>query len=374
MAKQVLHKHFRDIEVSTLGFGGTRWAMEEGNNERIDRKKGFALIDAALERGINYFDTAHAYLKGDSERIFGEALTRHPRESYLLASKFHASHCKDLEGMFEEQLKRCRVEYFAFYLFHCVCEVTLPLIMDENARYLEFLLKQKEKSRIRYLGFSAHAEPDNLRKFLQWYDGYDMAQIQLNYVDWTLLKAKEQYDILLEHQLPVWVMEPQKGGRLSTLNERAAAILKAAEPERSIPSWSFRFLQGLPMVQTVLSGMTTMEQIEDNVDTFSRQEPLNEQELDTLWQAKDAFMGTLGVPCSGCRYCCDTCPAGLNIPLLIQGYNEQRVSGEGWRLSNLKWTKGPEECLHCNTCRQYCPQRIDIPEVLAQYAALRAAL
>lgn len=171
--------------------------------------------------------------------------------------------------MFEEQLKRCRVEYFDFYLFHCVCEVTLPLIMDENARYLEFLLKQKEKSRIRYLGFSAHAEPDNLRKFLQWYDGYDMAQIQLNYVDWTLLKAKEQYDILLEHQLPVWVMEPQKGGRLSTLNERAAAILKAAEPERSIPSWSFRFLQGLPMVQTVLSGMTTMEQIEDNVDTFS---------------------------------------------------------------------------------------------------------
>ena len=310
--------------------------MEEGNNERIDRKKGFALIDAALERGINYFDTAHAYLKGDSERIFGEALTRHPRESYLLASKFHASHCKDLEGMFEEQLKRCRVEYFDFYLFHCVCEVTLPLIMDENARYLEFLLKQKEKSRIRYLGFSAHAEPDNLRKFLQWYDGYDMAQIQLNYVDWTLLKAKEQYDILLEHQLPVWVMEPQKGGRLSTLNERAAAILKAAEPERSIPSWSFRFLQGLPMVQTVLSGMTTMEQIEDNVDTFSRQEPLNEQELDTLWQAKDAFMSTLGVPCSGCRYCCDTCPAGLNIPLLIQGYNEQRVSGEGWRLSNLK--------------------------------------
>lgn len=191
MAKQVLHKHFKDIEVSTLGFGGTRWAMEEGNNERIDRKKGFALIDAALERGINYFDTAHAYLKGDSERIFGEALTRHPRESYLLASKFHASHCKDLEGMFEEQLKRCRVEYFDFYLFHCVCEVTLPLIMDENARYLEFLLKQKEKSRIRYLGFSAHAEPDNLRKFLQWYDGYDMAQIQLNYVDWTLLKAKE---------------------------------------------------------------------------------------------------------------------------------------------------------------------------------------
>ena len=126
MAKQVLH----NIEVSTLGFGGTRWAMEEGNNERIDRKKGFALIDAALERGINYFDTAHAYLKGDSERIFGEALTRHPRESYLLASKFHASHCKDLEGMFEEQLKRCRVEYFDFYLFHCVFEVTLPLIMD----------------------------------------------------------------------------------------------------------------------------------------------------------------------------------------------------------------------------------------------------
>ena len=294
-----------------------------------------------MERGINYFDTAHAYLKGDSERIFGEALTRHPRESYLLASKFHASHCKDLEGMFEEQLKRCRVEYFDFYLFHCVCEVTLPLIIERKCPISGIPAEAERKESHPLIWASPPMRSrTTCVNFFSGTTAMIWLEIQLNYVDWTLLKAKEQYDILLEHQLPVWVMEPQKGGRLSTLNERAAAILKAAEPERSIPSWSFRFLQGLPMVQTVLSGMTTMEQIEDNVDTFSRQEPLNEQELDTLWQAKDAFMSTLGVPCSGCRYCCDTCPAGLNIPLLIQGYNEQRVSGEGWRLSNLKVDQG----------------------------------
>ncbi len=368
----VMRKKFKDIEVSALGFGGFRWPMEESNPKRIDRPRSHALVDECFRCGINYFDTAYTYQQGDSERFFGESLTRYPRDSYYLATKFYVVANPNVEEVFTEQLRRCQTDYFDFYLIHCMDENNMPAYMDPENGYLDYLLRQKAAGRIRYLGFSSHAEPESLRRIVDWYDGFDMAQIQLNYVDWDFLRAKEQYEILAKRGIPVWVMEPLKGGRLSTLSPDATAILREAHPEWSLSSWGMRFLQTLPGVQTVLSGMNTLEQIQDNTATFSSPHPLSNEDLRVLFHAKDAFMQHLGVPCSECRYCCASCPAELDIPLLIRAYNELSMGGETWRFAGLMNAKGPENCLHCNTCLTRCPQRIRIPEVLEKLAAMQA--
>lgn len=272
------YKDFKGESISTLGLGGLRFPMEKDNPSRIDRAEAQKIVDAAISCGINYFDTAYSYQNGDSERFLGEALSKYPRDSYYLATKFYVAYSTDIEAVFEEQLKRCNVDYFDFYLFHCLDEGTIGAYTDQNRDYLGYLLKQKKAGRIRNIGFSSHALPDTLERFLDWNDQFDMALIQLNYLDWTLLNAKRQYELLTEHGIPVWVMEPMKGGRLSTLNEKASAILKSISPGRSISSWGFRFLQGLPNVQTVLSGMSTIEQVLDNARTFEKFDPLSETE------------------------------------------------------------------------------------------------
>jgi hypothetical protein len=364
------YKKFKDIRISALGFGGLRLPTENGNPNRIDRLQGQKMIDMAIERGINYFDTAFTYQNGDSERFFGEALTKYPRENYYLATKFYAGSGSGIEDVFEEQLKRCRTDYFDFYLFHSMDENYISAYMDEKKNYLGYLMEQKKAGRIRNIGFSSHAAPETLEKFLAWNDDFDMALIQLNYLDWTLLNAKRQYEILTAHHIPVWVMEPLKGGRLSTLNQDAAKILYAAAPQRSLSSWGFRFLMGLPNVQTILSGMSAIEQVTDNINTFDHSDPLNKKEQQVLEQAISIFMHDLGVPCSACRYCCPTCPAELDIPLLIKGYNEYNVSGETWRIADLFGAKSPSECLQCNACLTHCPQKIDIPKVMRGFAVL----
>lgn len=240
----------------------------------------------------------------------------------------------------------------------------MHLYMDEEKGYLSYLLEQKKAGRIRNLGFSSHTTPEKLEEFLSWYDGFDMALLQINYVDWTHLDAKGQYEVLTRHHIPVWVMEPMKGGRLAVLNESAASILKAKCPDKSIASWGFRFLMGLPNVQTVLSGMSTVEQVLDNAQTFENYDPLAEDELDVLWKAKDVYIGDMGIPCSACRYCCPTCPAQLDIPLLIRGYNEKKMSGNNWRVAFLDSAKNASECLQCGACVKMCPQKIDVPEIM----------
>ncbi len=346
--------------------GGLRFPTMPDDPNKVDRVEAQKVIDAAIAGGINFFDSGYTYYKGDSERFLGEALKKYPRDSFYLGTKFYVAYTTDIQATFEEQLERCQVDYFDFYLFHCLDESTIDAYMDEERGYLKFLLEQKEAGRIKHIGFSSHAKPETLAKFLDWYDKFDMAIIQLNYLDWTLLDAKRQYEILTEHNIPVWVMEPMKGGRLSTLNEEAAGILKEAAPEKSISSWGFRFLQGLPNVHTVMSGMTTLEQLNDNLATFDKLDPLCEEEQNVLEKAVAIFKEALGVPCSACRYCCDTCPAGLNIPLLIQGYNEYRVSGEVWRVPGLYKTTPASECLQCGECATRCPQKIDIPAIMRE--------
>lgn len=364
------YKEFHGRKHSALGMGGIHLPTVEGDPNRIDREKGQQIVDLLMEKGINVFDTAYIYLNGDSERFCGEALGKYPRESYSLATKFHASANPDIEAVFEEQLRRCQTEYFDVYMLHGLNGESLDTYTDPKRDYIGYLLRQKEAGRIRHIGFSSHATPEVLREFLRRFDGYDMALIQLNYVDWTLLRAKEQYEILTEHGIPVWVMEPNKGGRLTTLNEEAAAILRAAAPERSLASWAFRFLQGLPNVHTVLSGMGELAHIEDNLATFAACEALSEREQAVLEQAKGVFLKDLGVPCSACRYCCGHCPKELDIPLLMRCYNEYRVSGKTWRAATEEQVAAAKECLGCGACAAHCPQNIDIPGILAQLAGL----
>jgi len=362
------YKVFHGRQVSRLGLGCLRFPMAGEN--RIDRVGGQVVIDAAIEAGINYFDTAAMYQNGDSERFLGEALTKYPRESYLLATKYMvdvSAPKKNIAEVFEEQLRRCRTDYFDVYMFHGLDERRISLYTDKQLGYLDYLLKQKEKGRIRHLGFSSHAAPATLRRFLEVYSGYDMALIQLNYIDWTAQEGREQYDILTEYGIPVWVMEPLKGGKLATLNEAAADILKAAAPERSLASWGMRFLMSLPNVQTVLSGMSDVAQVRDNAATFSDAQPLSEEEMVILKKAAAAYLKEMGVPCSACRYCCPTCPSQLDIPLLLKGYNHLHFN-ETWKVEGLSSARGPEECIGCGECLKHCPQRIDIPAALADYA------
>ena len=360
----MFYREFKGNQISTLGFGVMRLPEDPENPGKFDRKQGQKIIDRAMEPGVNYFDTAHIYQKTDSETFLGEVLKKYPRDSYYLATKFYGSPKRDIRKTFFEQLERLQTDYIDFYLLHCLEEDTFALYTDPERDYLGFLRQMRQEGRIRYLGFSTHASPELLERFLCYDDGFDMALMQLNFVDWELLDAKGQYEILTRHGIPVWVMEPLKGGRLATLNEEACNILHQAEPERSIPSWGFRYLMGLPNVQTVLSGMGSIEMVEDNCATFHEHKVLDNQEQQLLEKARAAFIGSLGVPCSGCRYCCDNCPEALDIPLLIRYYNEKSLGGEAWKIPGLEQTKGAEHCLGCGACAEHCPQKIDIPKIM----------
>ena len=366
----MFYKAFQNTRISALGMGCMRFPVDDGNDAKINRIQAQKIIDAAMEGGITYYDTAYIYHAGNSESFLGDALGRYPRESYQLATKFYVAANPDIASVFEEQLRRCKTEYFDFYLLHSVSEEYAPQFMDEQKNYLGYLLEQKEKGRIRYLGFSSHAHPELLTRFLKWYNGFDMAQIQLNYLDWSLLDAKQQYEIISSYNIPIWVMEPLKGGTLCNLVPEAAAILQKAAPKRSLASWAFRYLMGLTHVQTILSGMSDLEQLADNLATFEQPAPLNEDEQKALQQALEIMLKNLGVPCTGCRYCCPVCPVKLNIPYILKGYNEQKLTGDAWRLDGLAaMPHGAADCLHCGACSKRCPQQIDIPGVMRKIAA-----
>jgi predicted aldo/keto reductase-like oxidoreductase len=271
--------------------------------------------------------------------------------------------------IFEEQLEKCGVDYFDFYLLHNLCETAYDFYTDEDLGVVEYLLTQKKAGRIRHLGFSAHGRAETIDKFLNWKDCFEFVQIQLNYMDWTLQDAKRKYEVITNHGIPVIVMEPCRGGRLASLNEKADAMLKKARPNDSIASWAFRFLQSLPNVQVVLSGMTTMEQVVENVRLFSELDPTTEEEKELLQQAIATMVNL--VPCTACRYCCDGCPQGLDIPKLISMYNEASFENPftlNFTLGAMKEAELSSACLACGDCKELCPQDIDIPDIMKRFA------
>ena len=358
-------------ELSRLGFGCMRLPLKE--DKAIDEEELQRMVDYAIAHGVNYFDTAYPYHGGMSEICVGRALKKHPKEKWFLASKYpghQIASSYDPAAVFEEQLEKCGVEYFDFYLLHNVYENSIGVYTDPKWGILDYFREQKRLGRIRHLGFSTHARPDTLERFLDYAgDSMEFCQIQLNYLDWTLQDAKAKYQLLAERGIPVWVMEPLRGGRLASLSEADEARMKALRPEESIASWSFRWLQRLPDVKVVLSGMSAMDQMADNVSTFSGGTPLDDGEAALAEEIAEGMKNAL--PCTRCRYCCDGCPMGLDIPMLIHAYNDVKFASSmtvAMQFDALPEEKKPSACIGCGACAAVCPQNIDIPAAMAELA------
>jgi predicted aldo/keto reductase-like oxidoreductase len=363
---------YRDFgigNISLLGFGLMRLPVKSGYAD-IDKNIALEMVDVAIKSGINYFDTAWMYHEGESEIFAGEALSHYKRSSYFLASKMPLMFLKDksdVDKIFAEQLKKCKTDYFDFYLLHGIQRSFVKLTKDLGV--YENLLKKKEAGLIKQLGFSIHDRPELLKQTVDEHQ-YDFAQIQLNYVDWELQDSKIQYQILADKKIPVIIMEPVRGGSLAKLCDEAIKIFKDADPEASPASWALRFTATLPQVQVVLSGMSTMEQLKDNIKTFSPLKPITEDEQKVIDNALTAYNKSSFVPCTACRYCMD-CPEGVEIPKNLAIYNNyERMLEEKHPMAALIFKteygllKEKEQslaCISCEECVKHCPQHIDIP-------------
>ena len=377
----MIRKPFQNLQLSALGLGCMRLPVIGGDDAHVDEAAAAAMLRAALEGGVNYIDTAYGYHSGNSERTLGKLLQSYPRDSFYLATKFPGydpANWPHVKEIFAEQLERLRVDHFDFYLFHNVCEMNIDAYLDPKYGVFDYLKVQKDAGRIRHLGFSAHGALPVMKRFLEAY-GKDMefCQIQLNYWDWDFQDAKAKVALLEEYGIPVWVMEPLRGGKLASLSPEHAARLKAFRPEETPAGWAFRFLQAIPSVTVVLSGMSTMEQLKENLAIFSEDKPVNEAEREALLRIAAESLKDGVLPCTACRYCTSHCPMELNIPELIALYNEHKVTsqyGFGFiapmALSAYPEEKKPSACLGCRSCETVCPQQIKISEMMADFAAM----
>ena len=374
----MIYREFQDVQLSNLGMGAMRLPVIGGDDSRVDEETVCRMVDKAMAGGVNYYDTAWGYHDGHSETALGKALARYPREKFFLADKFPGYDLHNMgkaEKIFEEQLRRCGVDYFDFYLFHNVCEMNIDAYLnDEKYGTYTYLISQKRSGRIRHLGFSAHGSVEVIRRFLEAY-GKDMefCQLQLNWLDWDFQDAKAKVALLKEWNIPVWVMEPLRGGKLARLPEEDAEKLRALRPDEGIPAWSFRFLQSIPEVRVILSGMSDEAQMEDNLHTFETDKPLNDTEKETLLSLAADMTRRTALPCTACRYCTTHCPKGLNIPWLLELYNEHKFTGGGFiapmALMSLPAEKKPSACIGCRSCEKVCPQQIKISEAMKELSA-----
>jgi len=361
----MIYRSFQDKKLSMLGFGCMRLPEKDG---QIDIAQVGKMTEYALKHGVNYFDTAYPYHAGMSERVMGEVLSKYPRNSYYLADKFPGHQIMESyepEDLFEEQLRRCKTDYFDFYLLHNVYENSLQTYLDPHWGILEYFIEQRKNGRIKHLGFSTHAQLETLEKILDTI-GEDMefCQIQLNYLDWTLQDGKQKYELLTSRGIPVWVMEPVRGGKLANFKDDRLTALRA---DSSTASWGFRFLQELPNVTMILSGMSNEEQMLDNVHTFTEQWPISLEEKQLLLDIAEEMKNV--IPCTGCRYCCDGCPMGLDIPTMMSICSDIRfapVVNSVMMLQSAPEDKRPSACIACGRCTQVCPQGIDIPAVMKE--------
>ena len=360
-------------KISKLAFGTMRLPLLEDGS--IDQEQVERMTDYAMANGVNYYDTAYPYHNGYSEIAIGKALAKYPRESFKLVTKFPGHQFMkeyDCEGIFEEQLAKCGVDYFDFYLLHNIYENSFDTYRNEAFGIVDYFVKQKKLGRIKHLGFSTHARAENLEEILDFLgDRIEFCQIQLNYLDWTLQNAKKKIELLGSRGIPVMVMEPVRGGKLANLGEENNARLKALRPDESIASWALRWLVEIPEVATVLSGMSCFDQMADNVKTFSEGEPLSKDEWNMMLEIAETLKK--GVPCTACRYCCDGCPMELDIPMLLAGYNDMKFAGGmtvSMQMDGTPEEKWPDKCIGCGACASVCPQHIEIPEVLSEFSEM----
>lgn len=373
----MIYSDFQNEKLSALGMGCMRLPTIDGDDSKIDMDKSREMIAYCLEKGVNYYDTAWGYHSGQSEIAMGELLKEYPRESFNLASKFPGydiSLMDKVEEIFEKQLKKCQVEYFDFYLFHNVCEMNIDGYLDPKYGILDYLLKQKKNGRIRHLGFSCHGNLDTMKRFLDAYGEYmEFCQLQINWLDWSFQNAKEKVKLVSSYNIPVWVMEPVRGGSLVNLAPVHQTMLRNLRPNATNAEWAFRFIQSLHEVKLTLSGMSNFEQVKENIATYEEPKPLSENEMNALSEISKAMISKKTLPCTACRYCTTHCPMELNIPWLIELYNEHVYSNGGFitpmALSALPENKMPSACLGCRACEAVCPQNIKISEMMSDFAS-----
>ncbi len=366
----MIYRSFHDKKLPLLGVGCMRLPLIPGGGPgMIDEPLVEKMVQRAMEEGANYFDTAYPYHDGQSENVLGRILSQYPRESFFLADKYPGhqitSHYDPAE-IFEDQLKKCQVEYFDFYLFHNVFENSIHTYNDPKWGIIDYFVQQKKLGRIRHLGFSTHGSLAVMEEFLDRYGEHlDFCQIQLNYLDWTLQDAKEKVRLLNERKMPIWVMEPVRGGKLANLSSSQMELISSFRKDMSPAAWALRFLQNIPGVTVILSGMSNMEQLNENLETFRSEDPLSENEIQALFQVAESLKNS--VPCTACQYCVKGCPKGLDIPTMLSIYNELQVVksfNASMRLEFLPEEKKPTACISCGLCEKTCPQKIAIPQVL----------
>lgn len=378
-------------DVSLLGYGCMRWPTIEGDpDDKLDQEEINRLVDKAIAHGVNYFDTSPAYCKGRSEEATGIALSRHPRDNYYIATKlsnFSPSTWSREAGeqMYRNSLKNLRTDHIDYMLLHAV---GMGGPDNLRSRYidngmLDFLLAEREAGRIRNLGFSYHGDIEVFDHLLAENDRYrwDFVQIQLNYVDWHHANAEYLYGELSKRGIPAVIMEPLLGGRLANVPDHIVARLKQREPQRSVASWAFRFAGTHPGVLTVLSGMTYMDHLEDNLRSFCPLQPLDDEEMQFLYDTADLMTKFPTIPCNDCKYCMP-CPYGIDIPSILLHYNRCVNEGnvpagmqdENYAQARRAFLVGYDRavpglrqashCIGCGQCAPHCPQQINIPREL----------
>lgn len=358
----MLYNDFKECRLSALGLGCMRFPVLNETDDQIDVAKTEEIVDYALKNGINYFDTAWRYHSGNSETVIGQILSKYPRDSFFLATKFPGFSPEMFEKgaeIFKEQLRKCQVEYFDFYLLHNVSEKNIDNFTNKEIGVVEYLIEQKRLGKIKHLGFSTHGSLRTIRRFLDTYGSeLEFCQIQLNYLDWQLQNAKAKVELIQSYGLSVWVMEPVRGGRLAVLPAEKMQRLQNYRPNETAPGWAFRFLQTVPGVKMVLSGMSNMQQLQENIETFSTAQPLQEEELAVISDIAAEMIRDNAIPCTGCSYCTEYCPQEIKIPHILQLYNEK------------DWSEKPE-CIGCKSCENVCPQGISIAAHMQAYNAHR---
>lgn len=368
----MIYHNFKGMNLSALGLGCLRFPVIDGDAAKVDDEATQKLVDYAIANGVNCFDTAFGYHGGTSESVMGRMLSKYPRDAYYLSTKFpgyEADNFNKVDEIFREQLRRCQTDYFDFYLLHNVCEENVDAYMDDEKNGLmSYLRRRKEDGTIRHLGLSTHGSLETMKRFLDAY-GEDMefCLIQLNFFDWTFQKAKEKVELLKRYGLPIWVMEPLRGGKLVPLMEEEGQILKKLRPNESIPAWGFRFLQGIDGVLMVLSGMSNEQQVKENIQTFSQYKPLTHNEQEALLQVSQALRKRIPAPCTACRYCTPYCPQQLDIPALLERYNKHHVRSETeLDKADSASTSPSAACIGCRRCERVCPQNIPISQLMKE--------